>query len=115
MKDDSLNKLLELSEALLSGDYSKRIIIDFDDNIVNKITDNLNKFSDKAQLNSMMGSDYNQEQTVNTFIEVISSFANLDFSQKLPISDNGTIMDAIATGINILGEELEQSAASKEE
>jgi signal transduction histidine kinase len=114
MKDEALKKLLELSEALLAGDYSKRIVADFDDDVLTKIGDNLNKFSDKVQLNSM-GSDYSQEQTVNSFIEVISSFANLDFKQTLPISENGTILDAIATGINILGEELQQSAASKQE
>src|SRR5690606_26452498 len=105
---------LVLSEALLHDDYTKRVISDFDEGIVAKITDNLNRFCDKAQLNAI-GNVYNQEQTVATFIEVISSFANLDFKQKMPITDNGTVMDALATGINILGEELEQSAASKKE
>lgn len=114
VKTEMLDKLLELSEALLRGDYSKRITTEFNDEVITRIADNLNKFSDKIQLNTI-GTDYNQEQTINMFIEVISSFANLDFKHKLQISDNGTIMDAIATGINILGEELEQSAASKKE
>src|SRR5258706_5758927 len=114
VKAEILNKLLELSESMLHGDYSKRLLTDFDDEIITKIADNLNRFADKVQLNAI-GEDYNQEQTINTFIEVISSFANLDFKQKLPISENGTVMDAIATGINILGDELEQSSASKQE
>jgi signal transduction histidine kinase/CheY-like chemotaxis protein len=109
-----LSKLLEMSEALLRGDYSKRVITDFNDDIVTKIANNFNQFADKVQLNSI-GEVYNQEQTVNAFIEVISSFTNLDFKRKLTISENGTILDAIATGINILGEELEQSTASKQE
>jgi len=109
-----LKKLLELSEAMLHGDYSRRVLTDFDDEIITKITNNLNQFADKVQLNEI-GGDYSQEQTIDKFIEVISSFANLDFKQKLPISETGTIMDAIATGINILGEELEQSTASKQE
>ena len=102
VKTQILNKLLELSNAMLHGDYSRRMLTDFDDEVITKIADNLNRFADKAQLNAI-GEDYNQEQTITTFIEVISSFANLDFKQKLPISENGTIMDAIATGINILG------------
>ena len=114
IKTEILSRLLEMSDAMLRGDYSKRIITDFDDTIVAKIAGNFNRFADKVQLNSI-GGVYNQEQTVNTFIEVISSFANLDFTQKLLISENGTILDAIATGINILGEELEQSTASKQE
>jgi signal transduction histidine kinase len=113
-KTDILSRLLEMSEALLRGDYSKRVITDFDDDIITKIADNFNRFADKAQLNTI-NEAHNQEQTVNNFIEVISSFANLDFKQKLPISDNGTIMDAIATGINVLGDELEHSTASKQE
>jgi signal transduction histidine kinase/CheY-like chemotaxis protein len=113
-KTEILSRLLEMSEALLRGDYSKRVITDFDDGIITKIADNFNQFADKAQLNTI-DEAHNQEQTVNSFIEVISSFANLDFKQKLPISDNGTIMDAIATGINVLGDELEHSTASKQE
>lgn len=109
-----LSKLLEMSEALLHGDYSKRVITDFNDDVVTKIANNFNQFADKIQLNSI-GEVYNQEQTVNTFIEVISSFTNLDFKRKLAISESGTILDAIATGINILGEELEQSTTSKQE
>lgn len=109
---EALVKLWELSEALLRGDHSRRIVVDFDDSLITKIADNLNQFLDSAQLNAV-GEE--QQQTINSFIEVISSFANLDFKRKLPISENGTVIDAIATGINILGEELEQSTTSKQE
>jgi len=114
LKAEALDKLLGLTEALLSGDYSKRIISDFDDDVLTKIANNLNRFFDQTQLNSIVSVD-SPDQTINSFIDVISSFANLDFRQKLSISQNGTILDAIATGINVLGEELEQTAASKKE
>ncbi|MCD9013994.1 PAS domain-containing hybrid sensor histidine kinase/response regulator [Parachryseolinea silvisoli] len=121
MKDDAqtgtiavdiqlLQKVLELSEAMANGDFSKRIVIDFDDSPLAKIAAHLNEWADQVQLNSV---EKTHEQTVNSFIEVISSFANHDFTQKLSISENGTVMDAIATGINILGEELQQTTASK--
>lgn len=105
-----LLKVSELSEAILRGDFSKRIVSDFDDSPLAKIAVYLNQLSDQVQLNSERKT---HEQTVNSFIDVISSFANLDFTKKLPISENGTVMDAIATGINILGEELQQTTASK--
>ncbi|HLZ15677.1 MAG TPA: PAS domain-containing protein, partial [Cyclobacteriaceae bacterium] len=114
VKTEVLQKLLELSNAMLEGDFSFRVTTDFDENMVTKIADNLNRFCDKVQLNPTALS-YDQDQMVATFIEVISSFANRDFKQKLPISENGTIMDAIATGINVLGDELEQSTASKKD
>lgn len=109
-----LYRLLEFSESLLRGDYSKRIHADFEEDILTKVADNLNRFADKLQFDPN-GLDQNHEQTIETFIEVISSFTNLDFKKKLPISDNGTIFDAIATGINMLGDELASSTASKQE
>src|SRR2546421_2366821 len=114
VKTEVLQKLLEMSKSILEGNFTHRVTTDFDDDIVTKIADNLNRLCDRIQLCPAELS-YNQDQTVSTFIEVISSFANLDFKQKLPISENGTIMDAIATGINVLGDELEQSTASKKD
>jgi signal transduction histidine kinase/CheY-like chemotaxis protein len=109
-----LYKLLEFSEALLRGDYSKRVITDFNDDLITKIASNLNLYVDRLQLDPS-GPSEEQDEKVSTFIEVISSYTNLDFKQKLPITENGTIWDAIATGINIMGDELAHSTASKAE
>jgi len=114
VKSEVLLKLNEFAEALMKGDYTKRVITDFSDDIVTKISNTFNRYADKMQLNPT-GSDIDQDQTVNNFMEVISSYTNLDFKQKLPISENGTIWDAIATGINMLGDELEHSTASRYE
>jgi signal transduction histidine kinase/CheY-like chemotaxis protein len=109
-----LYKLLEFSEAILKGDFTKRVVTDFSDDVVTKISNNLNRFADQMQLDPT-GLNYNQDQTVNSFIEVISSYTNLEFKHKLPVSDSGNIWDAIATGINMLGDELEQSTTSRKE
>ncbi len=114
VKSEVLQRLLEFSESVMKGDYSKRVITDFSDDIVTKIVNNLNRFANKMQLDPS-GSDTDQDLTINTFVEVISSYTNLDFKQKLPISENGTIWDAIATGINLLGDELANSTASRYE
>jgi signal transduction histidine kinase/CheY-like chemotaxis protein len=114
IKAEVLYKLLEFSEAVMQGDYTKRVITDFSDDLITKISSNLNRFADKMQLNPS-GSDVDQDQTINTFMDVICSYTNLDFKQKLQISENGTIWDAIATGINMLGDELEHSTASRQE
>ena len=109
-----LYKLLEFSESLLEGDYSKRMHTDFEDDVISKVARNFNRFADRLQFDPNR-TDQDHMRTIETFIEVIRSVTNLDFKQKLPISDNGTIFDAIATGINMLGDELASSAASKKE
>ncbi|HTH57545.1 MAG TPA: ATP-binding protein [Cyclobacteriaceae bacterium] len=114
VKTEVLVKLLEFAEAMLKGDYSKRVITDFSDDLITRVSNSFNRFADKMQLNPT-GSDVDQDDTVNTFMDVIGSYTNLDFKQKLPISENGTIWDAIATGINMLGDELEQSTTSRQE
>ena len=114
VKAEVLYKLLAFSEAVLKGDYTKRVITDFSDDAITKVATNLNRFADQMQFDPS-GSNINQDETVSTFMEVIGSYTNLDFKQKLKISENGTIWDAIATGINILGDELEQSTASRQE
>jgi len=50
-----LSKLLELSESMLHGDYSRRMVTEFDDELITKIADNLNRFADKVQLNGIGG------------------------------------------------------------
>jgi signal transduction histidine kinase len=110
VRTELLHRLDEVTEAMLRGDFSKRVVVDFNDEIITRIACNINALCDQQKLN-VSAADPNQE--VDTFIEVISSFANLDFKRKLPISEDGTVMDAIATGINLLGEELEQTTASK--
>jgi signal transduction histidine kinase len=109
-----LRKLIEISHAVLQGDYSKRIVTNFNDELITKLVNNLNRIADDLLLNPPETKG-RERIDIGDFIDTISSFANHDFQSKLPISENGTILDAIAIGINLLGDELEQSTASKHE
>ncbi|MFM9838608.1 MAG: sensor histidine kinase [Cyclobacteriaceae bacterium] len=114
--EEVLTELLALSEAMLKGDFSKRIVTDVDDTTISKICNNLNLYADNLQLTSSISGDKEgSTQSINNFIDIVSSFANRDFSKQLPISDNNNIFDAVATGINMLGEELEHTTVSKME
>jgi len=112
--NDPVAQLLAFSEAILQEDYSFRINMRADGSTLAKIAANLNTFIDRLQVSQMPDLEAAGSQ-LEEFIEVISSFANLDFSKKLKISDNSNVIDALATGINILGEELEYSTVSKED
>jgi len=56
----------------------------------------------------------NVEVDIDKIHDLIFCFANRDFSKKLEISENGDYTDTIISGINMLGEELEDSTVSKE-
>lgn len=52
---------------------------------------------------------------VNSILNVITSYAKLDYSNKAEISDDLDFIDALASGINMLGEELKGSTVSLHE
>ncbi|MFL5801698.1 MAG: PAS domain S-box protein [Roseiflexaceae bacterium] len=53
------------------------------------------------------------EQRLEQLMEVISAMAALDFSKKALVGTDGTILDAVGFGINMLSEELTASMVSK--
>ena len=55
------------------------------------------------------------DNRANDILEVIMSYARLEFCQKLPLSNNGDVFDAIASGVNMLGEELNENVVSLKE
>ncbi|NJM25548.1 MAG: hypothetical protein HC859_08695 [Bacteroidia bacterium] len=63
-----LTKILDFTGALLQGDYSRRIITDYEEDLATQIADNLNKFADKMQVDPN-AHEFDQQATVDTFIE----------------------------------------------
>jgi signal transduction histidine kinase len=112
-KEQILYELLAFTQSLKKGDFTKRVISNVDDSELSQICINLNAFADQLQINPP--SDQDIQLPVHEFIDVISSYANRNFEKKLPISENSNFLDALATGINILGEELEYTTYSKNE
>ncbi|PWA04386.1 PAS domain-containing sensor histidine kinase [Flavobacterium psychrotolerans] len=113
MNSKLILNIVELSKALSDGNYSQRIITDYDENPLNQIITHLNALADKLLINPPKVDDREAMQ-IEHFTNTISSYACSDFTNKLPISKNATILDAIATGINLLGEELEQTTISRD-
>ncbi len=59
-------------------------------------------------------SEYNNKR-VNAILDVMMSLANLEYSKKAKLSDKSDYIDALAAGINMLGEELKDSTVSLHE
>lgn len=70
------------------------------------------KISIKPILNKEAKSN---EQRAEEILEVIMSYAQMDFSLKVEVDGNGNVFDAIASGVNMLGEELKVSSVSLKE
>ena len=58
---------------------------------------------------SMEYSDQRLDQLVNTLV----AFGALDFDVRAPVGEKGDMFDALATGLNALGEELQATTVSK--
>ena len=62
--------------------------------------------------NLQESSEYNDERLAG-LIDAIVSMSSLDFSQRARIGNRGDMYDAVATGLNALGEELQATTVSK--
>ena len=52
---------------------------------------------------------------LDEFVEVLIGLAKLDFSHRASITGTGDALDAVAVGLNMLGEELQESVVSRSE
>ena len=52
---------------------------------------------------------------LDQILEVLMAYARQDFTPRLPISERRDVMDAVATGINLVAEELDGEVASRRE
>lgn len=62
----------------------------------------------------MESTDYG-ERRVKEIMDVITALAALDFTKKAPVSEKNDVFDAMASGINMLGEKLFATTVSREE
>jgi len=58
---------------------------------------------------------YYIEERANSILDVIMSYARLEFNVQTEISPNNDVFDSIAAGVNMLGEELENSVVTIKE
>jgi diguanylate cyclase (GGDEF)-like protein len=55
------------------------------------------------------------DERLTSLLETVSAFAALDFSRSAQVGSAGDLLDALAAGINMLGEEVEASTRELEE
>jgi two-component sensor histidine kinase len=55
------------------------------------------------------------EERANNILEVVMAYARMEFHHKTKVSEPGDVFDAIGAGVNMLGEELENSTVTLKE
>jgi signal transduction histidine kinase/ActR/RegA family two-component response regulator len=56
-----------------------------------------------------------EDPRLDGVLEMLLALARLDFAHRIDVGESGDTLDAIAVGMNMLGEELEETAASRRE
>ena len=59
--------------------------------------------------------DKSQSERIHDLVNVIVQYARLEFEAQVPVSERGDDIDALAAGINMLGEELNETTISLNE
>ena len=102
--------------------FGQRGVVDYIIHQVKDVTDFVlmrEKEKEHARLNMELKKsaqaleDY--EARINALLEVLLKYSVLDFSEKMQVSDRGDEIDAIAVGLNTLGEELQMALAKEKE
>jgi rsbT co-antagonist protein RsbR len=78
---------------------------------LDSIVEQLDRIAEQQGARQAVSAD--NEQRFEEFIDVISGLAALDFTKKARVGEQGTIIDAMAFGINTLSEELAATTVSR--
>jgi len=109
--DPRVGQILGIFSQLASGNWEERVPPSGQDDELDRIMGGLNGLAEAlAQRYAIL---VESEKRFEECLDVISAMAALDFSKKASVSDNGTLLDAFASGINMLSEELVVSTVSR--
>lgn len=73
------------------------------------------QFLEAQRRKALEKTERQRDQRIQQVVNVLMAYAKLDFTEKASISDANDDVDALASGINMLGEELQASTISLHE
>jgi PAS domain S-box-containing protein len=104
MIDHRIRKIATLLEQFLMGRFSHREAVDDHGDELNQILVQLNRLGEKIQESGKAVKDY--AHRVEEIMSVLLRYTLFDFAEKATITGAGDELDAVALGLNTLGEEL---------
>lgn len=95
-------------------EYIIHKVVDVTDHILldRKINAEINTAN--AELEKKSAFIKNNQERINTILEVLLKYTVMDFSEKIAVSEKGDELDAIAVGLNTLSEELISARETEE-
>lgn len=109
--DPRVEQILDILSQLASGNWEQRVAPSGQHDDLDRIMGGLNSLAEA--LAQRYATFLEGEKRFEEFLDVISAMAALDFSKQASLNDNGTILDAFASGLNMLSEELAVSTVSR--
>jgi PAS domain S-box-containing protein len=103
--DERVNKIMQLLVKYNTFNFSARESISEKGDEMDAIITALNTLGEELQASGKIIREY--EGRVNMLLETLLRYTLMDFSVKAQVSGSGDEVDAIAVGLNTLGEELE--------
>jgi PAS domain S-box-containing protein len=107
--DQRIKQIRSLVEHFLRGEFSFRERSGDEGDEIDEILNKLNRLGETIQQSGKVINNY--EQRVLAIMNVLLKYTLFDFSEKAQISGAGDEIDAIALGLNTLGEELSDKIA----
>lgn len=109
--DPRIVTILEALSQIRAGDWSARAVGAGRGDLLDQVIEQLNRLVEDLAAQQTLWAE--NERRFEELLDVISGIAVLDFTKKASVSDEGSVMDAIAFGLNELGHELAQSTVSR--
>lgn len=98
---DSINDLVS---RLAAGDYTARGTPSGHGDALDEIMHGVNQLADT--LLNQQAAHREMEQRGNELVDIMMNMASLDYTSRAPVRDEDSIFDALATGLNMLIDEL---------
>jgi len=112
--DPRLEAILEFIAQLAAGRLPARLVENGQADALDRIVAQLNGLAEHfAGREGELRTE--AEQRLNELVEVMMAVAALDFSRRVVISETQDVIDALATGLNMLAEELESEITTRQQ
>jgi signal transduction histidine kinase/DNA-binding response OmpR family regulator len=105
--DERIKNIMDVLLEYVTMDFSRKIELSDKGDEIDAISLALNTLGVELEGKSKLVQQ--NQHRVNMVMDVLLKYTMMDFSEKLPISDEGDEWDAVALGLNTLAEELDTS------
>ena len=106
-EDPKIAQIVDVISRLAAGDLQARAVASKHGDSFDDIITGLNMLAE--EFSTRYDTRLETKRRVDEILDVVAAIAQLSFSKTVPVSDAEDPLDALAVGINMIGEELSRS------